>query len=652
MTPSLLRRVALAVAVVIPFAATAEESVGLGPEDMPTTLSGSYLAARNADAQHDVEAALVYFDRAALSDPSNPILLERVLILRLANGDIALAIDEARRLVSVDHTNPLGRLAVAAERIASSDFAGADTELAKGAKSPLGTLTSGLLSAWMKEGQNKIDLAFSTVDELTGPSWYGIFKAYHKALIADLAGRKSDALAAIKDAYSTDGAALRVVDAYARITARNGDKAEAIRAIKAFSGEKPSHPVMKSLLAAIEAGTAIDPVAATPQAGAAEVLYGLGSAIGLDDGPELPAAYLQLAHYLNPADQLVVVALGDIFQSTNGCSKAVKIYSVVPESSPMRRNSEIQLGNCLDALGQTDEGAAHMRKIVEGDPSDIEAVIALGNLYRGHDRFPEAAEAYSLGVATIQDPDTADWRIYYFRGVALERSKRWSEAEADFRQALKINPNQPQVLNYLGYSWVDQGVNLEQALEMIKAAVDLRPEDGYIVDSLGWAYFRLGRYEDAVTHLERAVELKSADPVINDHLGDAYWKVGRKLEARFQWNHARDLKPEPEELPKILKKIEQGLVEDSSRKVAESRSFAEARPDEGSVQVAAITEPTPAALSLVVESGDTLWTIAAKVYGEADLFDRIFEANRDRISNPNRIFPGMTLTIPAMPVSR
>ncbi|MEO8668260.1 MAG: tetratricopeptide repeat protein, partial [Bauldia sp.] len=174
-------------------------------------------------------------------------------------------------------------------------------------------------------------------------------------------------------------------------------------------------------------------------------------------------------------------------------------------------------------------------------------------------------------------------------------------------------------------------------------------DDGYIVDSLGWAYYRLGRYEDAVTQLERAVDLKSSDPVVNDHLGDAYWKVGRKLEARFQWNHARDLKPEPAELPKILKKIEQGLVEDSSRKFAENQEVAALKTDAAPTQVAALAvkEPPSAPLSLTVESGDTLWTISARVYGNADLFGRIFEANRDRISNPNRIFPGMTLTIPA-----
>jgi len=125
------------------------------------------------------------------------------------------------------------------------------------------------------------------------------------------------------------------------------------------------------------------------------------------------------------------------------------------------------------------------------------------------------------------------------------------------------------VLNYLGYSWVDRGMNLDEAFKMLRKAVELRPNDGYIVDSLGWAHYKLGRYEEALRDLEQAIELRPADPVINDHLGDVYWKTGRKLEAKFQWNHARDLKPEPEDLIKILKKIEYGLEEPANPATAE-----------------------------------------------------------------------------------
>jgi Flp pilus assembly protein TadD len=190
--------------------------------------------------------------------------------------------------------------------------------------------------------------------------------------------------------------------------------------------------------------------------------------------------------------------------------------------------------------------------------------MALGNILRGHKKFSECADVYSKAVATLAHPEKANWVVFYFRGICYERSKQWPKAEADLKKALELFPEQPHVLNYLGYSWIDQGVNLDEGMAMIKRAVQQRPDDGYIVDSLGWAYYRLSNYGEAVKNLERAIELKPEDPTINDHLGDAYWRVGRVLEAKFQWAHARDLKPDPEELPKIEQKLQSGLPEETS----------------------------------------------------------------------------------------
>jgi tetratricopeptide (TPR) repeat protein len=199
--------------------------------------------------------------------------------------------------------------------------------------------------------------------------------------------------------------------------------------------------------------------------------------------------------------------------------------------------------------------------------------MALGNIERGRKKFADCATTYSQGIDIL--PKTGDksadkntWVYYYYRGICEERSKQWAKAEADMRKALDMQPEQPHVLNYLGYSWIDQGINLDEGMKMIKRAVDQRPDDGYIVDSLGWAYYRIGNYEDAVKNLERAIDLKPEDPTINDHLGDAYWRVGRTLEAKFQWAHARDLKPEPEDLPKIEAKIEHGMPDDPSSSAA------------------------------------------------------------------------------------
>src|SRR6201999_2951584 len=193
------------------------------------------------------------------------------------------------------------------------------------------------------------------------------------------------------------------------------------------------------------------------------------------------------------------------------------------------------------------------------------AIMALGNIERGRKKFADCTQTYGQGIAAMPDAnDKSNWVYYYFRGICEERSKDWTKAEADMRKALDLQPEQPHVLNYLGYSWIDQGIHLDDAMKMINRAVDHRPDDGYIVYSLGWSYYRTGNYDDAVKTLERAIDLKPEDPTINDHLGDAYWRIGRTLEAKFQWSHARDLKPEPDDLPKIEAKIENGLPEEQS----------------------------------------------------------------------------------------
>jgi Flp pilus assembly protein TadD len=222
------------------------------------------------------------------------------------------------------------------------------------------------------------------------------------------------------------------------------------------------------------------------------------------------------------------------------------------------------MASSFDQLERVDEAKKKLQGLLAERPNDIEAIQALGNIHRAHKEYKECAEVYSRAVALISNPVKNNWITYYFRGICYERSKQWPLAEADLKKALELFPEQPHVLNYLGYSWVDQGVNLDAGMDMIKRAVAQRPDDGYIVDSLGWAYYRIGNYEEAVKQLERAIELKPEDPTINDHLGDAYWRVGRALEAKFQWAHARDLKPEPEEMPKIVEKLAKGLPDETT----------------------------------------------------------------------------------------
>ena len=383
-------------------------------------------------------------------------------------------------------------------------------------------------------------------------------------MILDLANNKKDAGKRYERAYKADPVAVRTVEAYGRFLSRSGSKEDALKVYAEFEKTVPNHPIVVEEVKEVTAGEKLPLLVDSPQAGAAEALYGLGASIGRRGGEDLALIYLQLSLYLEPTQPMALLALADLYEAIKKPDLAIKVYDRIPPSSSLHRNAEIRISSDLDALDRTDEAKKRLEHLIAEHPKDTEAIIAFANILRGRKEFAQCADAYGKAIADIAVPEKANWVLFYFRGICYERSKQWPLAEADLKKALELYPDQPLVLNYLGYSWVDQGVNLDDGMNMIRRAVEQRPDDGYIVDSLGWANFRIGNYDEAVKELERAVELKPEDSTINDHLGDAYWRVGRVLEARFQWSHAKDLKPEAEDLPKIEEKLKSGLPDDTS----------------------------------------------------------------------------------------
>jgi len=543
-------------------AETSADSVAFGtPSGLPFTLSGSYLSGRLAGFQKDYAQAAAFYEETLAADPTNTMLLERTFLLKLANGDVEEAVHYARELEQAGLQNFLAQLALGGQNIVEGKYEEADKVLSEGRNGPLAQLSVGISRAWALYGNGRIDEALAVVDGLSGPDWFEVFKATHQAHLLFAAGRTAEALDAAEGAYAIDQGAIRVSDAYARVLAANGRQKDALEVLDRYDAQFRGHPKLDQTRELIASGAVIPPMVTDPAAGMSEILYGLGAVIGRDGGEELSTSYLQLALFLDPRAEFAAIALGSVFERMEQPERAIDALMKVPEDSVLKREAEIQVGMNFNQLDQLDEARAHLQALIEDDPSDLEAVIALGNILRAHEIYDDAETVYSRGLVTIAELESQHWLLLYFRGIARERLGKWELAEADFRKALELNENQPLVLNYLGYSLVDQGLKLDEALEMIRTAVELRPTDGYIVDSLGWVYFRLGRYEEAVTELERAIELRPADPVINDHLGDAYWMVGRRNEARFQWNHARDLGPDAKELPKILDKIENGLTD-------------------------------------------------------------------------------------------
>ncbi|WP_155905438.1 tetratricopeptide repeat protein [Methylopila sp. M107] len=672
-----------------------------------TSLAGNYLAGRVAGADRNATAAAAYFRAALRDDPRNTELLERSFLLTLAEGDGDGAMRLAERVVASDPSNRIARLALAARALRTHNYSSARHHLAQGAKGPLAELTVQLITGWTWLGSDQRAKALEAVDKLQGADFFGTFRDYHAAIIADIGGDKVEAAKRFNAAIAGDNAALRIVQATAIFKAQQGDKAGALKTIADFEKTAPRHPIMRETREMIEKGGELKRPVKTASEGAAEVLYGIGGALARQGGEDLSVVYLQLALYLEPEHPMALVTLGDLYDQLNQFADAIKVYERVPASSPLKRNAEIQAAMDLDRLDKTDEAIAALKKIIAQSPDDQEAVVALGNVQRSREKFAEAAETYTraielatarkpsepeapvaapaaapapaaeavapapapvaavaqpavytvkagdslwkIAAAELGDgkrwlelrrlnrsadaakavgrrlrnpdvlqvgqglllrtdaeatppqqsesaqapaaspptpqqpqapapvapapvapqaagqPDRSNWSLYYVRGIAYERSKQWAKAEPDLKLALELAPDQALIMNYLGYSWIDQGINLDEGMKLIKRAVELKPDDGYIVDSLGWAHYRLGKYEDAVRELERAVELRPQDPVMNDHLGDAYWRVGRRTEARFQWSHAKDLKPEAAELPKIEAKLKDGLSEEQPK---------------------------------------------------------------------------------------
>jgi tetratricopeptide (TPR) repeat protein len=565
-THSLLYRHAAIIGAVVVLSLTPALAAQVPSEQeiLRDNAAGNYLAARHAGVERDAAAAAAYYLNVLKTDPRNPDLLGRAFLSILTEGDVEQASKIADKLLQVDHTDRIARLVLGVHAFKQKQFASARQNLSQSVHGPVTDLTATLLTAWAYYGAGDTRGAIDNLDRLAGPDWYGIFKDLHAGLILDLAGNRKEAGKRYEHAYKVDPTALRTVQGYGRYLSRYGSKDEALKVYQDFDKSLPEHPLIRQEMKEISEGGKLPPLVESAQAGAAEALYGIGAAIGRRGGEDLALVYLQLALYLEPSHPMALLSLADLYESLKKPDLAINIYGRIPSTSPLAPNAEIQLAVDLDALDRSDDAKKRLDHVIAEHPKDTEALLALGNIQRGRKDFPGCAATYGKAIDTLAVPEKSNWVMFYFRGICYERSHQWPSAEADMKKALELFPDQPLVLNYLGYSWVDQGLHLEEGMDMIRRAVEQRPDDGYIVDSLGWANFRTGNYEEAVKNLERAVLLKPDDPTINDHLGDAYWRVGRTLEAHFQWSHAKDLNPEADDLPKIEAKLKDGLPEDNS----------------------------------------------------------------------------------------
>ncbi|MDF1606623.1 tetratricopeptide repeat protein [Hoeflea sp. YIM 152468] len=547
-------------------AATAEVQ-----EQQPNFLgfAGAYLAGRTADIDNDTGRAIEFYRKALEFDPQNLDVKERLMVALFSDGRFSEGVVLARDMKENPAVAQVSRLALMVEATSKREYRKAASLLDPEDSNPIDRLLNTLMKAWAEFGDGKGDKALASILALDGPPWYPVFTSYHAGAMAQAMGKKSvarnhfiDVIADPQAGAAAPDTYIRTVMALASLEARAGNKRAAFDALSAGEDFSPGYAPLAALRQLIVDDAKPEAGVTTAQQGAAAVLFTLGSALNREGAEETVAVYLQFARALDPNNAATLVILGGLTERLGKAEEAIKIYESVPTASPMRRVSELQLGLALADLDRNTEAKDHLKALIASDPRDIRSYLAYGSVLSRDKDYVEMALTYETAISVAgPTPTRNDWNLFFQAGIANERLKNWPKAEAHFKRALQLFPDQPQVMNYLGYSWIDMNIHLEEGMDLIRAAVDLRPNDGYIVDSLGWAHYRLGQYEDAVRELERAVELKPADPTINDHLGDAYWRVGRTLEASFQWKRALSNEPPEELLPELERKLLEGMDE-------------------------------------------------------------------------------------------
>jgi len=537
----------------------AADSPMAAPSLKPENAFGGYLAALHAQEDHDYRDATTFIDAALAADPDNYNLMRRAFALRVSAGQISQAAPLAKKLVAHDGAGGLAGLVLVEQAIKAGNYAAAIGQAALAPHEGAQRYALPLLTAWADVGRHDRAKALRDLETMGDTRGLGPLKPLHQALVADFTGQTPMASALYKKVVATETPpTARVAELAGNFYERQHDGIAA-RAVYQSIVPIDDSDVGAAGLDRLAHGVIPRPLVTTAADGAAEALFDLASL--LDQAETLDAAliYVRLALDLKPDYSLAYLLTGEIRAQQDQSEEALALYRRVDTASPYWWTARMRIALTLDTLSRTDEALKLLETLAAEQPTRPAQLIELGDILRSHSRFADAIGAYDRALARIPKPQEDDWRVFYSRGVSYERSGQWPRAEADLEHALKLRPEQPLVLNYLGYTWIDKGEKVPEAVKMIKRAVALRPNDGYIVDSLGWAYFRLGDYAQATETLEHAIELVPEDPTINDHLGDAYWRSGREAEARYQWQRALQFKPEADEAKTIQAKLDHGL---------------------------------------------------------------------------------------------
>lgn len=519
-----------------------------------------FLRARYASLTNDPHQAAHFYARAVRSNPDDQDLLERAVFTALIAGDVTAAQDTAReaKAATLARTS-LPRLVLGVEALKAQKYERATRQLLPETASLFNDTIARSLIAWATVETQGTDQALALLETTnSGDSLLDGLSLSTRAFIQIHAGQDGDALQTLEEMWQGNIRLAVSTEYYARLLAADGQRDKAARVLRQFVNRIGPNAAIKQLRADLKNDQEMPVSRPTIDEGAALAIYTPAAALAAQTRNDLSGVYFALALDLDPGLDIARTLWGDALDNANRREDAIALLNAVPETSVFYATSRGQIAWAQRREDQNEAALKTARTALDAAP-DRDLKIQLGDLFRSLDRPADAERIFT----EIIDEDTKrgedDWRIYYARGTVREQLNRWQGAKEDLMRANNIAPNQPALLNYLGYAWVDRGENLEEGFEMIQRAAALRPNSGAIIDSLGWAYFKRGDYAEAVTYLERAVSLTPSEPVINGHLGDAYWRAGREKEAGFQWNRTIRLSPDSDDVPLLKSKIENGL---------------------------------------------------------------------------------------------
>lgn len=520
---------------------------------------GGYLAGRHALSTKDFDAASTYLSRAIEDDIENPELLNGLISVQVSLGDIGAAKISSDNLDLLGVQTQLSNMVKIAIQLRNRDFDNAKQQIEN--EQGINPLLDKIVTGWAFADQGNFEDAETIFDEIGKGSSLAQFSQMQKASMLAAYGRYESALNTIENLeknsnrISIDARALKV-----QLLLKLDNKEEATEYFSKIFGDGVNSDAANLRMQVEDHPNAYSiEESLSLEAGIAYAFYAIADILKDDADPNTALLYVRLAQYLNENSQKAILLAADLLEQMGQYDLAVAEYAKISPSSSYFLSSELGRVGALRDGGKT-EAALEVLYYLSREFSDIGIVHnSLGDFLRREERYSEAKIAYDRAVDIYRENNNVSWVVLYARGITHERLQEWDKAESDFRNALTINPDQANVLNYLGYSLIDRGEKLDEAMTMIEKAVSLQPESGYIVDSLAWGLFKLGQYETAIPHMEKAAELMPVDPIVTDHLGDLYWAVGRQLEAKFQWRRALSFDPELKDATRIREKLRIGL---------------------------------------------------------------------------------------------